>query len=229
MDAQSTVAVIIPVINEEKALPHVLAALAAVHSGPVLVVDGGSTDDTVAAAQQAGASVLVEPRRGYGRACMAGAERAIADGAGILVFMDGDHSYDPVDLPGLLRPLLSGRADIVIGARNARWRAPGAMAAHQSAGNDLVALLIRLVYGVPITDPGTFRAMRAIVFQSLALREMTYGWPVEAIARGARLGYRIVEVPVSYRPRIGTSKVSGTLRGSVLAGHNMVRAIFRYR
>ncbi len=226
---QAKVAVIIPAINEEKALPHVLAALATVHSGPVLVVDGGSTDATVAAARHFGATVLIERRRGYGRACMTGAERAIAGGSEILVFLDGDHSDDPNDLPRILAPLLDDRADIVIGARVARLRAPGAMAAHQSAGNGLVALLIRCVYGVPITDPGPFRAMRAAVFRALDLREMTYGWPVEAIARGARLGYRIVEVAVSYKPRIGRSKISGTLRGSVLAGYDMVRVVFRYR
>jgi glycosyltransferase involved in cell wall biosynthesis len=226
---QTTVAVIIPVINEEKALPHVLSALATVHTGPVLVVDGGSTDDTIVAARHFGAIVLVEHRRGYGRACMTGAERAIADGADILVFLDGDHSDDPGDLPRVIAPLLNDRADIVIGARVAKRRAPGAMLAHQSAGNSLVALLICLVYRVSITDPGPFRAMRAAVFQSLALREMTYGWPVEAIARGARLGYRIAEVPVSYKPRIGTSKISGTMRGSALAGYNMMRAVFRYR
>src|SRR5579885_3826286 len=167
--------------NEEKALPHVLAALATVHSGPVLVVDGGSTDATVAAARHFGATVLIERRRGYGRACMTGAERAIAGGAEILVFLDGDHSDDPNDLPRILAPLLDDRADIVLGARVARLRAPGAMAAHQSAGNGLVALLIRCVYGVPITDPGPFRAMRAAVFRELDLRAMTYTWQVEAI------------------------------------------------
>jgi glycosyltransferase involved in cell wall biosynthesis len=226
---QAKVAVIIPVLNEEKALPHVLAALATVHSGPVLVVDGGSTDATVAAAQWFGATVLVERRRGYGRACMSGAVRAIADGGDILVFLDGDYSDDPGDLPRVLEPLLNDRADIAIGARVARLRAPGAMAAHQSAGNRLVGFLIRLLHHVPITDPGPFRAMRASVYQSLALREMTYGWPVEAVVHGARLGYRIAAVPVSYKPRIGRSKISGTVRGSVLAGYAMMRVIFCYR
>lgn len=222
-------AVVIPVINEASALPRVLADLVTVHEGPVFVVDGGSTDGTPDIAARYGATVIVEPRRGYGRACLSGAARAIAAGAGVVVFLDGDYSDDPTELPCLLAPIASGEADMVIGARVARLRTPGAMALHQSAGNALVAGLIRLLYRVPISDPGPFRAIRASAFQALELREMTYGWPVEAIARGVRRGYRIVEVPVSYRPRIGASKISGTVRGSVLAGYRMLRAVFRYR
>ena len=227
MDEQQ-VAVIIPVIDEEGALPHVLADLGQAHHGPIFVVDGGSRDRTVAVAEEHGATVIVERRRGYGRACMTGAERAIAEGADIVVFLDGDYSDDPTELPRLLAPLTDGTADVVIGERAPRLRRRGAMAGHQAAGNLLVALLLRFLYGVAIVDPGPFRAMRGSVFAALGLREMTYGWPVEAIARAARLGYRVRAVPVSYRPRIGTSKISGTVRGSVLAGYRMLRAVFRY-
>ncbi len=227
MDEQQ-VAVIIPVIDEEGALPHVLADLGQAHHGPIFVVDGGSRDRTVAVAEEHGATVIVERRRGYGRACMTGAERAIAEGADIVVFLDGDYSDDPTELPRLLAPLTDGTADVVIGERAPRLRRRGAMAGHQAAGNLLVALLLRLLYGVAIIDPGPFRAMRGSVFAALGLREMTYGWPVEAIARAARLGYRVRAVPVSYRPRIGTSKISGTVCGSVLAGYRMLRAVFRY-
>jgi len=224
----SRVAVIIPVIDEEGALPHVLADLGKAHRGPVFVVDGGSRDRTVAVAEEHGATVIVERRRGYGRACMTGAERAIAEGSDIVVFLDGDYSDDPTELPRLLAPLADGTADVVIGERAPRLRRKGAMAGHQAAGNLLVALLLRLLYGVAIIDPGPFRAMRGSVFVALGLREITYGWPVEAIARAARLGYRVRAVPVSYRPRIGTSKISGTVRGSILAGYRMLRAVFRY-
>lgn len=220
-------AVIIPTLNEEAALPHVLRALRTVFGGPVYVVDGGSADGTAAVAAQMGARVLHESRRGYGRACISGATAAIAAGAQIVVFLDGDFSDDPTELPLLLEPLQSGRADLVIGARVARQRQRGAMSPHQAAGNRLVALLLRLRYHVPITDPGPFRAMRSSVFHDLGLREMTYGWPVEAIVQAARKGYRICEVSVSYRPRIGTSKISGTVRGSVLAGYRMLRAVAR--
>jgi len=229
MPDSARVAVIIPVIDEEGALPHVLADLGRVHRGPVVVVDGGSRDRTVAVAEEHGATVIVERRRGYGRACMTGAERAIAEGAGIVVFLDGDYSDDPTELPRLLAPLADGTADVVIGERAPRLRQPGAMAGHQVAGNLLVALLLRLLYGVAIVDPGPFRAIRGPVFAALGLHEMTYGWPVETIARAARLGYRVQGIPVSYRPRIGTSKISGTVRGSVLAGYRMLRAVFRYR
>ncbi len=228
MTNEQQVAVIIPVIDEEGALPHVLADLRTTHHGPVFVVDGGSRDRTVAVAEAHGATVIVERRRGYGRACTTGAERAIAEGAGIVVFLDGDYSDDPTDLPRLLAPLEDGTADVVIGERVRRLRRRGAMAAHQAGGNALVALLLRLLYGVTIVDPGPFRAVYGPVFVALGLREMTYGWPVETIARAARLGYRVRGVPVSYRPRIGVSKISGTVRGSVLAGYRMLRAVFRY-
>lgn len=228
MGEDTAIAVIIPVIDEEEALPHVLRALAAVFTGPVYVVDGGSTDRTAAVARELGAVVLVEPRRGYGRACITGATTAIAAGAQIVVFLDGDFSDDPTELPSLLEPIVDDRADVVIGARVAARRRPGAMAHHQVAGNGLVALLLRLLYGVPISDPGPFRAVRSAVFQALALQDMTYGWPVETIVRAARRGYRVREVPVSYRPRIGTSKISGTVRGSMLAGYRMLRAVARH-
>jgi len=227
--APMEVAVVIPVIDEERALSHVLRALAAAHRGPVYVVDGGSTDGTVAVAREHGAMVLVESRRGYGRACDSGARAAIAAGARILVFLDGDFADDPARLPRLLAPIAADRADLVIGARVGRLQQRGAMPAHQRAGNALVALLLRLLYDVPVGDTGSFRAIRAAVYQDLGLREMTYGWPVEIVARAALRGYRVREVPVPYRPRIGVSKVSGTVRGSARAGYRLLRTAVRVR
>jgi len=228
MEDAGRTAVIIPVVDEEGALLHVLADLSRVHRGPVFVVDGGSQDKTVAVAVAHGAVVVVERERGYGRACLTGARRAIAGGADIVVFLDGDYSDDPTELPRLLAPLVGGAADLVVGERVRRLRAPGAMPGHQAAGNVLVAALLRLFYGVALVDPGPFRAMYTSTFTALDLRETSYGWPVEAIARAARCGYRVRGVPVSYRPRIGTSKISGTVRGSVKAGWHMLRAIVRY-
>jgi len=229
MHEQASVAVIIPVFNEEEALPHVLRALREVHGGEVYVVDGGSSDGTVAAAEEKGAIVLVESQRGYGRACMTGAEAAIAAGAETLVFLDGDFSDDPTYLPALLAPLRAGRADLVIGARARRLRQPGAMPAHQSAGNTLVAALIRGLHGVPVSDLGSFRAMPAAVYRALDLRETTYGWPVEAVVRAGHQGYRVREVAVPYRTRIGVSKISGTMQGSLRAGYHMIATVLRER
>ncbi len=174
--------------------------------------------------------VLMERRRGYGRACVTGAEAALAAGASILVFLDGDGSDDAAYLPALLAPLRSGQADLVIGARVAHLRQPGAMPGHQSTGNRVVASMIRVLFGVPITDLGAFRAIRATLFIQLRLREMTYGWPVEMVVQAAGLAARVRQVGVPYRVRRGgNSKVSGTFRGSAGAASRMLRTVVRER
>lgn len=221
------VAAIIPALNEEAAIGDVVAAVPRSIVDKVIVVDNGSTDGTAQAAAAAGAVVVYEPRRGYGRACMAGV--AAAGGAEALLFLDGDGSCDPAEAPLLVAPLLAGQADLVLGSRELGGVAHGAMAPHQRLGNRLVAWLLRRLYGIAVTDIGPFRAVRSQALCSLAMREQTYGWPVEMVVKAARQGLRIIEVPTRSRPRAGgESKVSGTLRGTLLAGYHMLALTLRY-
>lgn len=221
------VSVVIPTRNEASSIARVLADIPRPPASDIVVVDSGSSDGTVAIAAAHGARVVCEPRRGYGRACLTGLDHVA--GADIVVFLDGDYSDRPAELPRLIEPILSGRADIVIGSRLAGHRAPGALPWHSVAGNWTAAALIRRMYGVVITDLGPFRAARADVLRRLRLRETGYGWAVELILRGALAGVRIAEVPVSYHPRIGKSKITGTVRGSVGAAWFIFGRIFQYR
>jgi glycosyltransferase involved in cell wall biosynthesis len=207
------VAIVIPTLEEAGSIGRVLDDIPASLAAEVLVVDGGSKDGTREIAAGRGARVILEPRRGYGRACLTGIERA--NGAEVVVFLDGDYSDRPAELPRLLAPIRGGEADIVLGSRLGGGMAAGAMPWHQLLGNRLAAGLIRVLYGARLTDLGPFRAARRDVLEALALREPTYGWAVELPTRGMRSGYRVVEVPVSYHPRIGVSKISGTLRGTL--------------
>jgi glycosyltransferase involved in cell wall biosynthesis len=220
------VSVIIPTRNEAAALTHVLADLPASLVDEVLVVDSHSTDGTPEVAARMGARVIAEPRRGYGQACLTGI--AHARSPDVIVFLDGDYSDRPAELPNLLAPIVEGRADITIGSRLARPRAPSAMPWHAAFGNRLAAFLINVLFRQHITDLGPFRAARADVLCQLALEETTYGWAVEMILKGALRGYRVVEVPVSYYPRIGESKISGTMRGTVGAAWFIFSRILRY-
>ena len=220
------VTVIIPALNEEAAIAGVVREVPRELVGEVIVVDNGSTDRTAERARAAGARVVREPERGYGAACMAGV-RAAGD-ADVLVFLDGDRNEDPAELARVLGPVLAGRADLVVGSRVRGPRGARALAPQQRAGNRVVALLLRRLYGLALTDVGPFRAVPARVLHDLGLEHRTYGWPVEMLVKAARRGYRIVEVPVSCRPRIGRSKVGGTLRGSVLAGYHMLRTTLTY-
>ena len=218
--------VIIPTHNEAQAIGRVLADLPAGLVTEVIVVDSNSTDGTPDLARKMGAQVIQEPRRGYGRACLTGLRNA--QNPDVVVFLDGDYSDRPSELPTLLAPIIEGRADITLGSRLGGKSNPGALPWHQSFGNHLAAGLIRLVYGVKITDLGPFRAGRAQALRALALEEATYGWAVEMIVKGAISGFRIVEVPVSYHPRIGKSKISGTVRGTVGAGWFILSRIVLY-
>jgi glycosyltransferase involved in cell wall biosynthesis len=220
------VSVIIPTHNEAQAIELVLADLPSDLTTEVIVVDSNSNDGTAEIAARLGARVIKEPRRGYGRACLTGL--AEAKSPDVVVFLDGDYSDRPSELPILLAPIVEGRADITLGSRLKQRRTAGALPWHQAFGNRLAATLIRLLYGLEITDLGPFRAGRADVLRALALEEPTYGWAVEMILKGALAGFRIVEVPVSYHPRIGKSKISGTLKGTIGAGWFILSLIVRY-
>ena len=218
--------VVIPTHNEAQSIGRVLADLPADIVTEVLVVDSNSADGTPEIAAKMGARVLHEPRRGYGRACLTGL--AAANCPDIVVFLDGDYSDRPEELPLLLAPIMDGRADITLGSRIGKQSIHGALPWHATFGNRLAAFLIRLLYGLKISDLGPFRAGRADVLRSLKLQEKTYGWAVEMILRGALGGCRIVEVPVSYYPRIGKSKISGTLKGTIGAAWFILSLIVRY-
>jgi len=217
--------VVIPALDEERALPGVLADLA--QSGTVrqlLVVDNGSRDRTAQVAAAAGATVLSEPRRGYGAACLRALAylRARAQPPDVVVFSDGDGSDDAGALPELLQAIARG-ADLVIGART------GALLPHQKAGNRVATALIRLLYGHQYADLGPFRAIRWPALCALGMRDQGYGWTVEMQLRALRMGLKVCEVPVRARPRVaGRSKVSGTLRGTAFASGRILYTILRY-
>jgi glycosyltransferase involved in cell wall biosynthesis len=220
------VSVIIPTHNEAQAIGHVLADLPCNLVTEVIVVDSNSTDGTADLARKMGAQVIAEPRRGYGRACLTGLGNT--QNPDVVVFLDGDYSDRPAELPILLAPLVEGRADITIGSRFGNQSNPPALPWQQSFGNRLAARLIRLLYGVKVSDLGPFRAARADVLRALALKETTYGWAVEMIVKGAIAGFRIVEVPVSSYPRIGESKISGTVKGTIGAAWFILSRIVGY-
>jgi glycosyltransferase involved in cell wall biosynthesis len=220
------VSVVIPTRNEALSIKQVLADLPANLVNEVIVVDSDSTDGTPEIAARMGARTIREPRRGYGQACLTGL--AAVSSPDVVVFLDGDYSDRPAELPLLLVPIAEGRADITLGSRLAAPSTPGSLPLHSVFGNRLAARLITLLFGQKITDLGPFRAARADVLRALALGETTYGWAVEMILKGALQGFRIVEVPVSYYPRIGQSKISGTVTGTVGAAWFIFSRILRY-
>jgi glycosyltransferase involved in cell wall biosynthesis len=209
------VAAVIPTLNEGETIGGVIAEIPAGAVDRVIVVDGGSTDRTVAAARAAGADA-VAAGRGYGRACLAGAVAA-AD-CDIVVFLDGDGSDCPALIPLLLGPLVEGDADFVIGSRTRGRREAGSMNAHQRLAGHAIGAALRLLYGVRYTDMGPMRAIGRTTLLRLGMHEMTYGWNLEMQMRAARAGLRIVEIPVAHRRRAGgVSKVSGTFSGTLRA------------
>jgi glycosyltransferase involved in cell wall biosynthesis len=223
--ATGAVAVIIPVLNEAEALPRVLASIPdwVAH---VIVADNGSTDASGDIARQAGAIVVVEPRRGYGSACLK-AIASLPDDVGIVVFMDGDASDDSTQMAALVDPIRNGDADMVLGSRVLGERERGALTPQQIFGNALACTLIRLVWGARFTDLGPFRAIGREALSRLRMADPDYGWTVEMQVRAAKVGLRCREIPAHYRRRIGTSKVSGTIRGVIGAGTKILYVIGR--
>jgi glycosyltransferase involved in cell wall biosynthesis len=220
------VAAVIPTLNEQEAIAGVIAAIPSGAVDRVIVVDSGSTDGTIARARAAGAIIITESRRGYGRACRAGAEAA-AD-CEIIVFLDGDGSDCPELIPQLVAPVAEGRADFVIGSRTRGVRERGSMSAHQLFAGYAIGAALGLLYGVRYTDMGPMRAIRRDVLLGLGMREMTYGWNLEMQMRAARAGLRVIELPVAHRRRTGgVSKVSGNLAGTVMASWRILLTFAR--
>jgi glycosyltransferase involved in cell wall biosynthesis len=219
--------VLIPALNEEQAIAQVLASIPPGLAQEVVVVDNGSTDHTAEVARSLGARVISEVRRGYGQACLSGL--AALRPVDIVVFLDGDYSDFPEDMPALLEPILRGEADLVIGSRVLGQRQAGALLPQQRLGNALATWLIRLFFGVRYTDLGPFRAIRTEALGPLQMQDRDYGWTVEMQVKAARAGLRLAEVPVRYRRRLGTSKISGTLKGTFKAGYKIITTILRYR
>ncbi len=220
---------VIPALDEASSIARVVETLRDQRTVPlrrVVVVDNGSSDGTGEIARRAGAHVVREERRGYGYACLAGI--LAAEEADVIVLLDGDAADDPDDLSRILGPLLAGEADLVVGSRTSGSREPGSMTPQQVLGNRLAAFLIRLLYGVKVSDLGSFRAIRRSDLLALQMREMTYGWPVEMMVKAIRAGYRYHEVSVRHRRRIGVSKVGGTLKGSLKAGWYIISTVLRY-
>lgn len=221
--------IIIPVLNEATALAVMLPALPHVLRAGTIVVDNGSTDGSAAVAQACGARVVTEMRRGYGSACLAGiAALQDADDDDIVTFMDGDASDDANDLPKLLWPILNHTADLVIGSRVLGTRARGALGPHARLGNWMATSWIFRKTGVRFTDLGPLRAIRWSALRSLGMRDPDFGWTVEMQLKAVQHKLRIMEVPVRYHKRIGRSKISGTLVGSVRAGYAILRTIARH-
>lgn len=215
--------IIIPARNEEGAIAGVVSSVVS-QVDAVIVADNGSTDSTAETARSAGAKVVSVPDAGYGRACLAAIEAA--GDTDILVFMDGDASDDPDDLQALLDPILSDQVDMVIGSRILGDCDPGSLTVQQRFGNTLACKLMHLFWGYKFTDLGPFRAIRKTSYDKLAMQAPTFGWTVEMQVRALKHGLKCAEIPVHYRKRIGVSKISGTLRGVILAGWYILGTIF---
>ena len=214
---------IIPALNEAAVVGDLVRRTPHDTIAEVIVVDNGSTDATARVAREAGARVVSEPRRGYGAACFAGFS-ALSMDAGIAVFLDGDGSQRPEEIPRVVDPILAERADLVLGARNLGGRHP----MHAAAGTRLVARFVAWRWRVPITDFGPLRAIRVDLLRSLDMQDRAFGWPVEMVVKAAVVGARVLEVPVSHQPRLaGRSKVSGTLLGTARAGYAFLSVALR--
>lgn len=224
--SQPRISVLIPALNERESIGRVLGDLPGDLIHEVVVVDNGSTDGTGEIAVRHGARVIREERRGYGRACLTGLDAIGA--TDVVVFLDADYSDDPTELPLVVAPILEGRADMVIGSRVLGERERGALLPQARFGNFLSVFLIETLCGETFTDLGPFRAIRRDALDRIEMADEDFGWTVEMQVKAARAGLRSVEVPVRYRRRIGQSKISGTLMGSIRAGEKILRTIWRY-
>ncbi len=225
----SIIKVIIPAYNEQDAIPKVIAEIPSIVS-EVIVVDNNSSDETATAARNAGATVLYQPQRGYGFACLEGMryiqEQPIKPD--IVVFLDGDYSDFPRELSNLVAQITSGECDFVVGARIKAWREKGAMTPQQVFGNWLATYLMKLFFSSKFTDLGPFRAIRYDTLLSLQMTDKTYGWTVEMQLKVLKKKIRYIEIPVHYKNRIGISKVSGTVKGTIMAGVKIIGWILKY-
>jgi glycosyltransferase involved in cell wall biosynthesis len=221
------VSVVIPVFNERESLPLVVADLPLGRVTEVVVVDNGSTDDTSAVARGLPVRLVREERRGYGSACLAGIAALKPSPPDVVVFLDGDYSDHPEELPLLLDGIAAG-SDLVIGSRMLGSREPGALLPQARFGNALACSLVRLIFGHKYTDLGPFRAIRWEALERLGMRDRDFGWTVEMQVKALTAGLRVAEVPVSYRRRVGVSKITGTLAGTLKAGSKILRTIARY-
>ena len=234
MSTTQTVSVIIPVLNEEDAIAKVIADIPQTANNgeiavqEIIVVDNGCTDNTAAIAERSGARVVTEQRRGYGYACLAGIAALETSAPDIVVFLDGDYSDYPTDMPRLLHPILENGTALVIGART-QGDAKEALLPQARFGNWLACFLIHRFFGVRYTDLGPFRAIRYPELLALNMQDKTFGWTVEMQLKAAKLSIAVCEVPVRYRKRIGTSKITGTLTGTLKAGYKILTTLIYYR
>ncbi len=222
------VVVVIPAFNEEDAIGDVVGEIPSGDVYAIVVVDNGSDDATAEHAQAAGAHVVKEPRRGYGQACLTGIASARTLGADVIVFLDGDWSDYPSELPSLTAPILNGVADFVVGSRMRGKRQKGAMLPQALIGNRLACGLMRVFWGAEYTDLGPFRAIRLDALDRLQMDDRTFGWTIEMQIRAAQYGLRTFERPVRYRKRVGVSKITGTLSGTVRASYKILSTIARF-
>lgn len=220
--------VVIPALDEERSLPSVLAAIPRDWVREVVVVDNGSKDRTAEVARAGGATVIAQPERGYGAACLAGIEHLKGTPCEVLVILDGDYSDHPEQLPQIVGPILEGRADFVIGSRTLGRAEAGSMMPQQRFGNWLAGIMIWAFCGRWFSDMGPFRALDFAKLQSLNMVDRTYGWNVEMQMKALYKGLRVVEVPVDYRVRIGHSKIAGTIKGTLMAGYKIITTILYY-
>lgn len=223
------ISVIIPAYNEEKSIGKVVNDIPRNIVDHVIVVNNNSTDSTVEVAREAGAIVLDEPRRGYGWACLKGIDHSKTLNTEIVVFLDGDYSDYPEEIPDVLAPIFETDMDMVIGSRVLGKREKGSLTPQQIFGNWLATRLIRLFYRAKFTDLGPFRAIKSESLEKLKMADKTYGWTIEMQIKAAKHKMKFCEVPVNYKKRIGVSKVSGTIKGTVLAGIKIIFAVFKYR
>ena len=225
------VIVVIPAYNEENAVGKVVQAIPKQWVREIVVVNNNSNDQTPVVAQEAGATVVEQPLQGYGNACLKGLAyvATLSEPPEVILFLDADYSDYPEEAPLLIAPILDGEVDMVIGSRNLGKREKGAMTPQQIFGNWLATTLIKWMYGVKYTDLGPFRAIRYEALCQIDMQDKTYGWTVEMQVKAAKLGIRAKEVAVSYRNRIGHSKISGTIKGTVLAGYKIITTIIKYK